>query len=396
MAEIAVLDEQSVDQQRSGPGPVQSDMIDVKGLTKRYSGRPVNAVDGITFSVRWGEVFGLLGPNGAGKTTTIGVLTTRVQPTGGQALIAGLDVLKDPVGVKPYIAVVPQRNNLDRALTAIENLTFHAAYFGMSRAKRHERALRLLKEFGLADRANDKIPTYSGGMAQRLLIARALMHEPQLLFLDEPTTGLDPQARLFLWDTIQSFNQSGLTILLTTHDMEEAEKLCHRVAIMDKGKILALGTPANLSQLVPAGTRIELTVATPEGSAPSPERKSFLLDRVRSLTGVTSAEWAQVSPRDSGAAQAPWFQAGGFGPGRPGPGGGPPPGMAFAGGASKPSAPTSDAAAMLRLYAEKPGELSVRAAQIVLEAGLDLADLHLAKPSLEDVFIHLTGRGLRD
>jgi len=368
--------------------PTHLEIIKVDGLEKRYPGRPVNAVDGISFAVPRGEVFGLLGPNGAGKTTTIGVLTTRVLPTGGRALIAGTDVVRDPVGVKPHIAVVPQRNNLDRALSPLENLTFHAAYFGMPRAKRQERATRLLKEFGLAERANDKVAAYSGGMAQRLLIARALMHEPQVLFLDEPTTGLDPQARHFLWDTIRNFNQNGLTILLTTHDMEEAEKLCHRVAIMDHGRILALDTPEKLGTLVPAGTRVELTV-TERGSNPSDQKKDLLLNTIRALPGVTSAEWTSVQVKT---------------------GGGPPPGMpgAFgspAWGGGKPNmpagpkpqmSPEDEPASMLRLYAERAGELAVRAAQLVLDDGLELADLHLAKPSLEDVFIHLTGKGLRD
>src|SRR6185436_14713181 len=164
----------------------------------------------------------------------------------GRAVIADVDVVADPVSAKPFIAVVPQRNNLDRSLTAIENLTFHAAYFGM---------------------------------AQRLLIARALMHSPQVLFLDEPTTGLDPQARLFLWEMIQTLNQHGLTVLLTTHDMEEAEKLCQRVAIMDHGKILALDTPPNLSKLVPAGTRVELRIQ--RNASLNEEKKVTILAQVR-------------------------------------------------------------------------------------------------------------------
>src|ERR1041384_3988300 len=264
-------------------------IIMVEGLEKQYPRSPVKAVNGISFMVTRGEVFGLLGPNGAGKTTTIGVLTTRVMPTGGQAIIAGVDVGADPVGVKPHIAVVPQRNNLDRSLTAIENLTFHAAYFGIARGERVRRATELLKQFGRGERAKDKVDKYSGGMAQRLLIARALMHSPRVLFLDEPTTGLDPQARLFLWDMIQTLNRHGLTIFLTTHDMEEAEKLCRRVAIMDRGKILALDTPANLSKLVPAGTRVELRVHYT--ATLSEEKKTAILTDVRALDSVTGAEW---------------------------------------------------------------------------------------------------------
>ena len=362
-------------------------IIEVEALEKQYPRSPVKAVNGISFAVGRGEVFGLLGPNGAGKTTTIGVLTTRVMPTGGRATIAAVDVVADPVGVKPYIAVVPQRNNLDRSLTAIENLTFHAAYFGVGRGERTRRAMELLKQFGLGERAKDKVDRYSGGMAQRLLIARALMHSPQVLFLDEPTTGLDPQARLFLWDTIQTLNRHGLTVFLTTHDMEEAEKLCHRIAIMDHGKILALDTPANLSKLVPAGTRVELRVH--RSAALDEEKKAAILGEVRRLDSVTDAEWATARAQSAGSAAGPppWVLA------------------MMAGGQGKPAAmpagagppmPPADEDLMLRLYAERGGDVAVKAAQIIVSAGLELADLHLAQPSLEDVFIHLTGKGLRD
>ncbi len=367
----------------------------VEGLEKQYPSRPVKAVDGIDFTVRRGEVFGLLGPNGAGKTTTIGVLTTRVLPTGGHAYVSGVDVVADPVAVKPHIAVVPQQNNLDRSLTAIENLTFHAAYFGFGRQERQERATNLLKQFGLGDRANDKVDRYSGGMAQRLLIARALMHAPDILFLDEPTTGLDPQARLFLWEMIETLNRNGLTVLLTTHDMEEAEKLCHRVAIMDHGKILALDTPQNLRRLVPAGTRVELRVRERPESPLVDATRATILTTVQGFPGVTAAEWTTVRPPVSAGAGGPppWVAAmmgGGRGKGRPGgPGGGAP-------GMTPMAPPAGSEEPMLRLYAERAGELAVRAAQVVLDAGLELSDLHLVAPSLEDVFIHLTGKGLRD
>lgn len=358
-------------------------IIAVEGLEKQYPRSPVKAVNGISYGVARGEVFGLLGPNGAGKTTTIGVLTTRVLPTGGRATISGVDVVADPVGVKPIIAVVPQRNNLDRSLTAIENLTFHAAYFGIGRRERNERALALLKEFGLGERANDKVDKYSGGMAQRLLIARALMHSPQVLFLDEPTTGLDPQARLFLWEMIRTLNRHGMTVFLTTHDMEEAETLCHRVAIMDHGKILALDTPKNLSALVPAGTRVELRIRA--DARLTEELKAAILIDVQSLSGVTAAEWTTAQSSAGAAAGGPpaWMLAmmGGAA------------GKAMPAGAKPPAANDEP---MLRLYAERGGELAVNAAQIILSARLELVDLHLAQPSLEDVFIHLTGKGLRD
>src|SRR3712207_5624673 len=220
--------------------------VRVTDLVKRYPGRPVNAVDGISFTVERGEVFGLLGPNGAGKTTTIGVLTTRALPTSGTASVAGVDVATDPVTARSRLSVVPQRPNLDRALTARQNLVFHAAYHGVGRAERNRRADALLEQLGLGGRGGDKGDDYSGGMAQRLLIARALMHAPQVVFLDEPSTGLDPQARLFVWDRVRDLRAGGVTVVLTTHDMDEAAALSDRVGIMDHGRLLALDTPAAL------------------------------------------------------------------------------------------------------------------------------------------------------
>src|SRR5256885_825039 len=221
-------------------------IISIEDLRKTYQVKrnrqsvEVKAVDGINLDVARGEFFGLLGPNGAGKTTTIGILTTRVRPTGGVALVDGIDVARDPVAVKHRIGVVPQNNNLDRSLNGRENLLFHAEYFGIPKQVREKRADELLGRFQLADRAGDKVNGYSGGMAQRLKIARALMHDPAILFLDEPTTGLDPQARHAMWDLLRELNAKGQTIFLTTHYMEEADQLCQRVAIMDKGKFLAL------------------------------------------------------------------------------------------------------------------------------------------------------------
>jgi ABC-2 type transport system ATP-binding protein len=186
--------------------------VEVTDLVKRYPKRPVNAVDGLSFEVHRGEVFGLLGPNGAGKTTTVGVLTTRVLATSGRARVAGVDVVTDPAAARARLAVVPQRPNLDRSLSAVQNLTFHAAYHGVPRSVRNARAADLLEQFGLGDRAKDKVDRYSGGQAQRLMIARSLMHAPEVLFLDEPSTGLDPQARLFVWDRIRDLQARGVTV----------------------------------------------------------------------------------------------------------------------------------------------------------------------------------------
>ncbi len=240
-------------------------VIAVEDLKKTYQpktrkGVAVKALDGISFEIPRGEFFGLLGPNGAGKTTTIGVLTTRVLPTGGSARIESIEVGRNPVAVKRSIGVVPQVNNLDRSLTAREILLFHAEYFGVAKSKRDQDAEKLLKRFELADRADEKIVGFSGGMVQRLKIARALMHDPAILFLDEPTTGLDPQSRRAMWDLLSELNAKGQTIFLTTHYMEEADQLCQRIAIIDHGKLLALDSPAHLKRSVPGGYLIELQV----------------------------------------------------------------------------------------------------------------------------------------
>ena len=337
--------------------------IEVNNLVKRYPRSNFNAVDDISFSVRRGEVFGLLGPNGAGKTTTIGVLTTGVRPTSGSATIAGIDVVADPMAVKQHIAVVPQQSNLDRSLRAREILTFHASYHGIPRAERRRRADELLRELGLGDRGKDKVMRYSGGMAQRLMLARALMHSPDVLFLDEPTNSLDPQSRLFLWDRIRSLNAQGLTVLLTTHDMEEADQLCERIAIMDHGKILVLDTPDELKKLIPGGTSLELRVRVPEmavvGEAGSEDgAKSHLLDALRALPGVVKVE--EMPAREGEDARQ-----------------------------------GTQETTLFRLFAEDAGALVVQATQTVAGANLELRDLHLARPSLEDVFIYLTGRNLR-
>src|SRR6476659_7551445 len=239
------------------------------------------ALKGLDLEVSDGEFFGLLGPNGAGKTTTIGILTTRVRPTSGSALVGGADVSNDPVRVRQRIGVVPQRPNPDRSLNVLENLVFHASYFGIPTTASLPRANALLGQLGIADKAQAKVDEMSGGQQQRLMIARALIHEPQVIFLDEPTLGLDPQTRLSLWEILRSLHGEGRTIVMTTHYMEEADKLCDRIAIVDRGQLLELDTPAALKQRAPGGTLVEVTLSAPtEG----------VLEPVRKVEGVLRAE----------------------------------------------------------------------------------------------------------
>lgn len=312
-------------------------IIEVSELRKIYglgTEKPIVALDGIELAVARGEVFGLLGPNGAGKTTTIGILTTRVIPNSGRARVAGIDPVKNPIELKKLIAVVPQQMNLDRSLRARENLLFHAEYFGIARRVREQRADEMLAWLELSERANDKIDQLSGGLRQRLMIARALMHDPQLLFLDEATLGLDPHSRLLIWDKIRELHAGGLTIILTTHYMEEAEELCDRVAIIDHGKILALDTPDNLKKLLPGGDVIELRFARPEAE---------LTEQLRRVEGTVKVEVDGER---------------------------------------------------VRLYVLRSSEALPRVMQ-ALDHGVErLTDIHLSHSTLEDVFIYLTGKGL--
>jgi ABC-2 type transport system ATP-binding protein len=257
--------------------------IKVSGLRKVYDGPrgPIVAVDGIDLEIASGEFFGLLGPNGAGKSTTIGMLTTRVVPTGGTAEVAGIDVTKNPAAVKHRLGVVPQTNTLDRALSVRDNLVFHGRYFGLSGRESKRRAADLLDRFQLADRADALVLTLSGGMAQRLMFARAMLHEPDVLILDEPTSGIDPQTRINLWQNLRDLHAAGQTILLTTHYMEEADALCDRLAIIDHGQVLALGSPAELKARLEADSLIIVTF----------DRDATALQRdVEALDGVARVE----------------------------------------------------------------------------------------------------------
>ena len=314
--------------------------VEVVDLVKRYPKAPVDAVAGMSFQVRRGEIFGLLGPNGAGKTTTVGVLTTRVRATSGRALVDGVDVLADPVAARARLGVVPQRTNLDRSLTIRENLLFHAAYHGLGRSESAARADRLLEAFGLAERSDGKPDVFSGGQSQRVMIARALMHDPSVLFLDEPATGLDPAARLFVWDRIRDLRDAGTTVVLTTHDMDEAQALADRVGIVDRGTLLALDTPAALVAALPGSATLDLTVGGLDDLAPL----------VAVLDGLAATERVE-----------------------PGPGAG-----------------------EVRVYlAGDPAAMIPAAAAAVAGAGGRLEQISLSAAGLEDVFLELTGRTLR-
>ena len=305
--------------------------------SKKQPKPQITALDGISLEVNPGEIFCLLGPNGAGKSTTVGVLTTRVRATSGHAWIGEYEVWQNQVAVKMLIGVVPQRPNLDFSLTAREILVFHGAYFGLGSKERNQRADSLLEKFKLTDRGNQMTRGFSGGMMQRLSIARAMMHDPQVLFLDEPSAGLDPQTRILLWEIIREYNQAGKTILLTTHNMEEADALCHRLAIIDHGKVIALGTPSSLKASIPGGYLLRLRFGnqTPD-----------LLQRLQSLTGVR-----EVRSNDGAGAD---------------------------------------------VYADRGGSLIPEIAAVAVSTGAELSDVNILEPSLENLFLHHTGRSLRD
>ena len=259
-------------------------IVEVKGLKKIYSGKQtVTAVDGIDLNVEAGAIFGLLGPNGAGKTTTISICTTRALPTAGQVRIDGVDVVAHPAIARRAIGVVPQYNTLDRACTIAENIHFHCLYFGFSSAEAKARTSALLDQFHLSERAKAYPAQLSGGLAQRVQIARAIAHRPKVLFLDEPSAGLDPQSRIAMWDAVRQLRKEGITVVLTTHYMEEADELCERVAIIDHGRILVENTPDALKRSVGAEKVYELHLKDQSGRDP-------LARTVQSIAGVTHAE----------------------------------------------------------------------------------------------------------
>jgi len=313
------------------------EVIRCQQLTKRYPEGSILAVDRLDLSVHGGEIFGLLGPNGAGKTTTVGMLTTLVVPTSGKAVVAGIDVIAQPALVKQVIGVVAQTNNLDRALNVWENLYYHGRFFGMSARESREAADRSLAEFRLTERAGADVMNISGGTARRLQIARALLHRPSVLFLDEPTAGLDPQSRLALWEILGRLHAEGQTILLTTHYMEEADSVCDRIAIMDHGRILAMDTPRNLKESVGADHIVTISATG--------DLDTFARLLREKIEGATAGEQLDGT---------------------------------------------------IQLRIKGTGGVLPRIVAVAEQEGFNITDLSVAEPSLEDVFIKLTGRELRD
>jgi ABC-2 type transport system ATP-binding protein len=312
-------------------------VIHTADLTKVYPGSDFAAVDKLNLDVQVGEIFGLLGPNGAGKTTTAGILTTRIVPTSGRAFLGGVDVVAQPALSKQLSGIVSQQNTLDRQLTVWENLYFHGRLFGIGAKASRQIADDLLARFQLSKWAKASVYALSGGMAQRLMVARAIFHRPAVLFLDEPSAGLDPQSRLALWDILRELNSDGQTILLTTHYMEEADQLCNRVAIMDHGRILALDTPAALKQSIDADTVVTVRTTGDSGR----------------LAEVLAEDMPEVTR-------------------------------------------TRVADDRVELHMQGGDRLIPRTVLAAEHSGFELIDVAVAEPTLETVFINLTGRELRD
>ncbi|MFE9187554.1 ABC transporter ATP-binding protein [Micromonospora haikouensis] len=386
---------------RDGPA-----VVEVADLVKRYPRSDTNAVDGLSFTVAPGEIFGLFGPNGAGKSTTVGILTTRLRATGGRAMVGGVDVGRDPAAARAQLAVVPQHNNLDRALTPRQNLVYHATYHGLPRREAESRAGELLERFGLTERADRRIEAYSGGMAQRLMIARALTHDPMVLFLDEPTNALDPQTRLLIWGQIRQLRERGVAIVLTTHAMNEAARTVDRVGIVDHGRLLTLDTPDNLVRGLAGDALLDLTL-TP-APADDPEALCAALGE---LDGVRKAE-RLASPAVPAGLRPGAGLPGGAGGGaalaalaaRAGggarPGGGGLAALAGAGllgrggGAGRNGGgPAGRGRLRVRLHlATDPAALLGAAVTVLTARSAALNAIDIGEPSLEDVFIELTGR----
>jgi len=311
-------------------------ILEAHNLVKKFNG--FTAVDNVSFAIEEGEVFSLLGPNGAGKTTTISMLSCLLTPTQGDAVIGGHSVNREPMAVKKLIGVVPQDIALYEELSAMENLMFWGRMYGMGGDLLKQRVAKVLEEVGLADKAKQRVRTYSGGMKRRINIAVGLLHKPRLLFMDEPTVGIDPQSRRNILDGVKELNQQGVTVLYTTHYMEEAQELSHRVGIIDHGKLIALGSQRELTQMV--GQMDALRLHLPEGQETEP-----FVAALRSLPDVhqvttTDHEIVLIVPEAQEAIPPVFTQAD--------------------------------------------------------RLGFKIRSVEIEEPNLEAVFLHLTGRALRD
>ncbi|PJF43501.1 MAG: export ABC transporter ATP-binding protein [Phototrophicales bacterium] len=315
--------------------------VEVRNLRKRYgkNGNAPYAVgpkEGINFEIMQGEIFSLLGPNGAGKTTTISIMSTLLSPTEGDVIINGYSVRKQPLAVKEQIGVVPQEIALYPTLTARQNLEFFGRMYGLSGKALRKKADEILEFIDLTDRANERIEKYSGGMKRRVNIGVGLMHNPKMVFLDEPTVGIDPQSRRKILDTVKLLNSEGMTVLYTTHYMEEAQELSDRVGIIDHGQIIALGTIPELTKQVGEKSAVVFHIFSP------PEK---LIDSIRAIQGVHD-----VIAQDE----------------------------------------------TIRVISDKEHEIIPSILNIISEMGLSIRSIEVEEPNLEAVFLHLTGRALRD
>jgi len=313
-----------------------SPILEVHNLVKHYNGAA--AVKGISFDIKEGEIFSLLGPNGAGKTTTISMLSTLFEPSGGDAAIGGHSVTKDPMAARQIIGLVPQDIALYDDLTARENLTFWGQMYGLGGGSLKQRIDEVLGQIGLKDKANQRVKTYSGGMKRRLNIGVGLLHKPRLLFMDEPTVGIDPQSRRAILDTVKELNQDGMSVLYTTHYMEEAQELSDRVGIIDHGEMIALGTQKELTKQV--GERETLRLHVSEDQNPT-----RLAEAVNTVSGVIQA-----------------------------------------------SATDHEIAVIVPSAADALAPIVARANEI----GVKIRSVDIQEPNLEAVFLNLTGRALRD
>jgi ABC-2 type transport system ATP-binding protein len=318
-------------------------MIETRGLRKSFRSRAgretktVDAVRGVNLEVAEGEIFGFLGPNGAGKTTTLRMLATLIEPDGGEATIAGADLRKDPAEVRRRIGYVPQGGSTWDESTAREELVLHARMYGIGKADAQQRAVRALEAFQLTEYADRKCKTYSGGQRRRVEIALGIIHEPKIVFLDEPTTGLDPQSRAHMWDEIRRLRSDGMTVFITTHYLDEADALCDRIAIMDNGEVVAEGTPTELKREISGDVvLVGLDVAATPQAAKALDGEPY----------VNKLETA-----DEGG---------------------------------------------LRLYVDEGATAIPQVLRRLDHAGLELRSIELHRPSLDDVFLTKTGRSLRE